>query len=283
MKIVKSNGGQLCNRIWSYLFLIAHSIHFKEHIFMVDFDEYMPFFQNLTVFPKVHFVKSKRMKAGFTIATKCWKFLGNSVEFDLQKRLFFISVNGWEYRSEIQYLERYKKDLLLLFSPNDSVIKKCQSYLSPIKEKHLLVGVHIRHKDYKSFFDGAYYFENNVYKQLMEKVQQIFSDQQSKEICFLLCSDEKLNPDDFSTLNCIQIPDGIGIDDLYGLSLCDYIIGPPSTFSMWASFYGHVPLKIIDKPTIDLSIDQFKVISAVDKFADGSEFIHNYKINDVNN
>ena len=35
------------------------------------------------------------------------------------------------------------------------------------------------------------------------------------------------------------------ITDLYCMASCDGIIGPPSTFSQWASFYGKVPLSFI--------------------------------------
>jgi hypothetical protein len=32
------------------------------------------------------------------------------------------------------------------------------------------------------------------------------------------------------------------IEDLYSLAQCDFLAGPPSTFTLWASFYGKVPL-----------------------------------------
>ena len=35
------------------------------------------------------------------------------------------------------------------------------------------------------------------------------------------------------------------IEDMYGFARCDYLIGPLSTFTMWASFYGGVPLNTI--------------------------------------
>ena len=37
---------------------------------------------------------------------------------------------------------------------------------------------------------------------------------------------------------------GIGhlVEDLYALARCDYLVGPPSTYTAWASFYGQVPL-----------------------------------------
>ena len=37
--------------------------------------------------------------------------------------------------------------------------------------------------------------------------------------------------------------------DLHTLILCDYIIGPPSSFGTWISWYGNVPRLIINKDT----------------------------------
>ena len=31
------------------------------------------------------------------------------------------------------------------------------------------------------------------------------------------------------------------VSAMHAMSLCDYILGPPSTFSGWASFMGRVP------------------------------------------
>ena len=99
-----------------------------------------------------------------------------------------------------------------------------------------------------------------------------------KEVAFHICSDEKIDMADFSGFDCYQIPLSLDIEDLYALSLCDYIIGPPSTFSMWASFYGNVPLRIVTKDESKISLDQFKSILAVDTFVDGTRFLHDEKL-----
>jgi hypothetical protein len=50
------------------------------------------------------------------------------------------------------------------------------------------------------------------------------------------------------------------LEDMYALAGCDYIIGPPSTFSMWASFIGKVPLFHLHDREINFSLSDFKVI-----------------------
>lgn len=48
------------------------------------------------------------------------------------------------------------------------------------------------------------------------------------------------------------------IEDMYSLAECDYIIGPPSTYTMWASFYGEVPLYMVDNPSLKPVLSDFK-------------------------
>ncbi|MCW3058345.1 MAG: hypothetical protein JWQ02_166, partial [Capsulimonas sp.] len=50
---------------------------------------------------------------------------------------------------------------------------------------------------------------------------------------------------------------------MYSLSECDYILGPPSTFTAWASFYGQKPLYKILEPEAAVSLDDFYVRESV--------------------
>lgn len=43
------------------------------------------------------------------------------------------------------------------------------------------------------------------------------------------------------------------IEDLYAFAKTDLLMGPPSTFTLWASFYGDVPLSMMS--TSDQEID----------------------------
>lgn len=50
---------------------------------------------------------------------------------------------------------------------------------------------------------------------------------------------------------------GDTVEDLYALAECDYLIGPPSTFTVWASFYGNVPLCHVHRPDAVLTREYF--------------------------
>jgi len=274
MIFVQSNGGQLCNRIWSYTYWIAYSIHNSESIFILDFQDYIPLFPNIDKLKRIKFIKSKKFRSLIeTILPKILS-IGSSCQYEAQKKRNLLLLDGWEWRNETTLINRYKNLLIEIFEPNQKIINRCNSIFQPRKYNKTLIGVHIRRKDYHSFYNGIYYYNNDQYKRLMEETIHTLSTIGKKGFCFFLCSDDKIDTDEFLPFDCFKIPDATHIEDLYSLSLCDYIIGPPSTFSMWASFYGNVPLKIIYHPDATFSVNDFKVISAVDKFTDGSFFTH---------
>jgi hypothetical protein len=76
-----------------------------------------------------------------------------------------------------------------------------------------------------------------------------------------MCSNQKQDPTVFSSLAHFD-PDGHLVVDMYSLAACDYIVGPPSTFSQWASFYGSVPLCIVRDAEHRLSLNDFVIFDA---------------------
>lgn len=273
MKIVVSNGGQLCNRIWSYIFLIAHSLHSKENIFITDFRDYGKLFPNLSKFNLIHFVKSRfsifaLKKLSYLLSDKfnSWSFITNMLTI---KRY-----NGWDYRSETQFIQEYKKEIKLIFTPHDEVINKCKLLIDPMKNENVVVGVHIRRRDYIGFMKGSYYYEISEYRNFMIEILDEFKNYNSKPLKFLLCSDETITDREFEGIDCFSITNTTPIEDLFGLSLCDFIIAPPSTFSMWASFFGDVPIFIISNRSTRISKDGFKLLCSLDIFTDGTSFTH---------
>jgi hypothetical protein len=58
-----------------------------------------------------------------------------------------------------------------------------------------------------------------------------------KSCAFFICSNEAIDPDSFKDFLALSGQRHF-IVDLYSLAACDVIIGPPSTFSQWAAFYG---------------------------------------------
>ena len=117
----------------------------------------------------------------------------------------------------------------------NSVIDLCRS------SSEILVGIHARRDDYKNFQGGRYYYEQSHYAQIMEHIKSLYP---NKKVGFLICSDEDLDPKYFANFD-VQFGAGGVIEDLYALSKCDFIVGPPSTFSGWAAYFGEKPRFIL--------------------------------------
>jgi hypothetical protein len=167
-----------------------------------------------------------------------------------------------EYNSMLKYktenrLKHYKT-LLQVFKPNDDLTIPIKKMFNDVKIKNdLIVGVHIRRGDYKSFQNGKYYYDLKVYHNLMLGVKELFK---GKRVSFFISSNENFSFKIFENCNCFSIPKSSAVKDLYGLSIADYIIGPPSTFSGWASFYGNTPLVHVEKPSDQIKLSTFKNI-----------------------
>src|SRR5207247_2609780 len=102
---------------------------------------------------------------------------------------------------------------------------------------------------------GKYFFAIEQYTAWMRELAAQFA---SAGVSFLVCSDETRNPAEFPGLTV-----GCGTDspvgDLYALARCDYILGPPSTFSQWASFYGNKPLLQVKEAGAQVERQKFAV------------------------
>ncbi len=164
-------------------------------------------------------------------------------------------VQGWLYR-DYEGMSKYKKIIKEFFSPIPDIQDRINKCIKRRDIRHsLLFGVHLRRGDYKKWENGKYYYDDNSMSLLMQQVYRLFPE---KNISFLLVSNEHIELDNYKRHDVFMGP-GDPAGDLYSLAECDYIIGPPSTYTSWASFFGDVPLCFINNPNDSLSLDDFKV------------------------
>ena len=100
----------------------------------------------------------------------------------------------------------------------------------------VLIGVHVRQGDYRTH-KPAFFHATERYVRLMRVLEAAFA---GSRVAFLVCSDAPQPRDAFRSLR-VRFGTGHPAEDLFALAGCDYIAGPPSTFSQWASFHGRVP------------------------------------------
>ena len=149
---------------------------------------------------------------------------------------------GWLFRDRTNF-NKHADAIRAFFEPLEVFQHNIDRLIKGAREDcDLLVGVHIRHGDYKSFLDGKYFYEVHEYARLMERIEEMHPNRRVK---FLICSNVKQNAADFARFNFIFGNDHL-IEDVYSFARCDLIIGPPSTYTMWAAFYGRVPLYMIE-------------------------------------
>lgn len=167
-----------------------------------------------------------------------------------------VMLQGFMFCSSVEKMKKHHHAVCEIFKPQENVLAKIRWLLSQRPEDAFLIGVHIRRGDYKWYRNGMYYYELEDYKKLMRHIVTLFP---FAEVKFFICSDEVLNREELAGFNCIYDDKGTPMEDMYLLSACQYITGPPSTFSKWASYFGNVPLYVMDTSHGLPSLTDFKV------------------------
>ena len=149
-----------------------------------------------------------------------------------------IIFEGWNFRSRHAIMD-CRQTIKKVFKPTEAIEKKSAERLTEARQQaEIIVGVHVRWGDYKG---SERYFSKSEYGQRMSEIRALLA---PGKVAFLLFGSEPLEKEGFPEGSIICAP-GTPAEDLYSLAACDYIVGPPSTFSMWASFYGGHPLFVM--------------------------------------
>jgi hypothetical protein len=161
---------------------------------------------------------------------------------DRIKQAPFVFLEGLYFLDNTAFV-KHSETIRAFFRPLKRIEEKIDRHIKKAREgANILIGVHIRQGDYREFRDGMYYYTTEEYAVTMEQVAKLLPD---RSLTFLICSDAPQDHRYFQEFS-FEFGPGHFIEDLYALAACDYIIGPPSTFSQWASFYGRVPRYVIN-------------------------------------
>jgi hypothetical protein len=166
-----------------------------------------------------------------------------------------VLLRGWLFRDH-RALWKHADAVREFFRPHEKNWQRVQELISSARQDaEVLIGVHIRHGIIHFANTRKYFYTAHRYAAMMDEMVGLF---RGKQVAFLICSD---SPQDRSIFSKFRATFGTNdlIEDLIALSQCDYLIGPPSTFTMWASFYGAVPLNVIRRNDQRLVLEDFKV------------------------
>lgn len=164
-------------------------------------------------------------------------------------------LRGWLFR-DIPALQKHADAIRDFFRPQNEYLQNVDAVINRAREGvDILVGVHIRHGILYYANVRQYFYPTIRYAEMMDEIVRLFPD---KRVGFLICSDWPQDPELFSRFRFTFGSNHL-IEDMYAFARCDYLIGPPSTFTVWASFYGNVPLNVIRTPNQRQSIADFQV------------------------
>ena len=274
MRIICDAPGQTCNRLWTYVASVAQCIAERKKMVIIFYDWTIEDFPHLLhcpfiYFPLWHKWYLERGNGWNNYKGLTWK-VTHSRRWDRVFRLLGCT-KGWQTRSDTRYLRQTLSELQRIFRPRDEIVRKAETLMADLRANaDLVVGLHIRRGDYETWHNGRFFFSLDDYRQFMQRIQQAYA---GRRVVFFISSNEDFPADSFEGCQCRRFgrePSG-AILDLYTLSLCDRIAGPPSTFSRWASFIGQVPLCFIESADQRFRDDGFSPIADFFHFADGRE------------
>ena len=152
---------------------------------------------------------------------------------------------------------KYKKEIQKYFEPREEYSRSAAECIIQLKKDcEILLGITIRHGDYRLFRGGKYFFSLDEYVSVMYELEKLFPD---KKVGFFISSDEEQDTSKFSEFNFI-FHTNRAIEDVCILSQCDYILGPPSSYPAWCAFYGDVPIYVMKSLDNNVSLKSFSRI-----------------------
>lgn len=288
--IIGEKYGALGNRLFLFAHFIANAVEYNYDVYNPAFDEYAQYFKNIKnnviisypnndfsfkpyqklvglsrkfsylvissiirFFVLIRFDKS-RLHEVISISDNETLDLNDIKYVDVVNNKKIVVVNGWLYRDN-NNLYKHSDVVKKYFELDDVHENNINCLIQNVRNKcDVLVGIHIRLGDYKTFENGKYYYNLDVYKKAMCDMSNLFP---NKNVHFIICSNEIIEKNTFTDHKYASGTGNI-IEDMYSFTKCDYIIGPPSTYTIWASFYGNVPLYFIESPELKITIDGFK-------------------------
>jgi hypothetical protein len=167
-------------------------------------------------------------------------------------------VGGWHFRV-YELTEKYQDYFVEKYIIKEEYYIKNEIYNNLIKSRDkniILIGIHVRRGNFKFWRDGKYYFDDDTYLRYITSVKREIERLSGKGCIFIIFSngiigDLLMNSDTVVSKNIWYI-------DHFLMSKCDYLIGPPSTFTLWASYIGKNKYYHIKDNSGDIDINKFQ-------------------------
>ena len=287
MLIIASKPGQLGNILFVFSHIIARAIESNLSVADPALDDYADLFPStrndlLCRFPAQRSLMrptARRRRLVYRLFHTMARILGKlkldlppvrqitlsdwHSEFNLGEPAFLASLKprqcvllrGWLFRDD-EAMSKHSHAVRDFLRPHDRNQRNIDELIARARaESDVLIGIHVRHGIIHFANTRKYFYTAHRYAEMMDELVTLFP---GKRVSFLICSDWPQDPSIFSRFK-VTFGTGDLIEDMYAFARCDYLIGPPSTFTMWSSFYGEVPLNLICSNDQRQSLEDFRV------------------------
>ena len=286
MLVIGRSFGQLGNRLFLYAHLMAAAQEYGVSLANPCFAEYAHLFPSLQHdlwcrYPKVEtasrppsLLRRKVVAKSVYLASRLLGPVGatgvpyrvirirGDQRCDLAGESFAAAVRhsrllvlqGWHFRSD-DLLYRHAEPIRRHLRVQPIHQERVQRLIERIRRQaELVFGVHVRHGDYATYLNGRYFIPLSQYADAMRSIVAQFP---GRAIGFLVCGNTPMSHEDFPGLP-VHFGTGHLVEDMYSFAAADLLIGPPSTYTGWASFYGSVPLLTLQAGSpLSISADLF--------------------------
>lgn len=286
---IQKEYGQLGNRLHTHANALAWCIENNVNLVNLSFKKYSPFFASSKSNTVETFISGKSKLANFLHFERFWTVLEkltrsdkwlnqltkvavkekNDSEFlsetelnnSFESKTKALLVRAWDLRC-VHSLDKHQTRVREILTPNDKAKDSANKKISQMFERFdCVVGVHARRGDYDKYLGGIHFHNWSSYRNWIVQTKNLIEISGKKRVGFFLCSNDTPNHPTFDDLPVYFGDSESVITDLHALSLCDYNIGPPSSFGTWLSWYGKVPRLVIQKDLQIKSISQFVIAS----------------------
>lgn len=254
---------QMCNNLLQFAHVYAYGREHGRNVLSMRFSYKYPFFHisetkhaNFFLYLVAKYAAALRLIPTAKFKDGC----------DFAKQLKVIEqnknvvVSGWNVRFYDLFL-KYRSEICSLFAFKSAIRDKINAYIHEIEDtgksstlsgKSVRLGLHIRRGDYDTFKGGIYYYNNVTYADQIRWFCSLLPQYELVHV-YISTNDSTVSAETFQSL-CSDIPVKIHVlggnqaEDLCLLSHCNYLIGPPSTYSLVAAMYDDLPLYRMDTP-----------------------------------
>ncbi|MGA2052429.1 MAG: hypothetical protein ABSH19_03870 [Opitutales bacterium] len=291
--VVIDNPGRLGNLITRHAHLLAHGIETGDVVMDYSFLKWSKHFPNLNRnllqgYPMVPSpgVPTAFVRAGFKFFRKCTElhrqgrlqkvapWLGHLTAIYPRE----LALDSAEYQRlsepyKVMLLEGYlftcrsactrqRASIRRQFHLASAEFAALKAELDAWRAGHELVGVHIRHGDFREYDGGRFFFTVEEYAATMRAAAAALA---PRRLRFVVCSDEPQAAESFAGME-VLISRAPHWQDLIKLSLCDRLIGTMSTFVRTASFLREVPLYTLQRERTKVRAEDFAPIQVPEWF-----------------